>query len=238
MKPSSAGAPGWYGKLPALGDFASRRLDPGWIECWDDWLAAELGRLKADRPEQWLDDYLASPAWRFALMPGAMPGATAGDDVFRVGVLVPSVDRVGRYFPLAVASPALALPFNIDVCLRLWQWCSQLEDIAVEALQEDWPAETMDEALLACPAPAFDDDDQATLPAALDERLPTWINGLVAGAALRDLAGASIWANAGAATVPMLCRGLPQGAFLTGCSVRQVPIDKDPAATRILEVDV
>ena len=25
-------APGWYGKLPTLGDFASRRLDPEFIE--------------------------------------------------------------------------------------------------------------------------------------------------------------------------------------------------------------
>jgi type VI secretion system protein ImpM len=64
---------GWYGKLPALGDFASRRLAPEWIAQWDGWLAAGLHQLRVDAPDTWLNDYLASPAWRFALLPGCPP---------------------------------------------------------------------------------------------------------------------------------------------------------------------
>ena len=30
--------PGWYGKLPSLGDFASRRLGADFIPPWDAWL--------------------------------------------------------------------------------------------------------------------------------------------------------------------------------------------------------
>ena len=30
--------PGLYGKLPARGDFVTRRLDRGFVEAWDDWL--------------------------------------------------------------------------------------------------------------------------------------------------------------------------------------------------------
>ena len=49
--PSLAGhggaiAAGWFGKMPALGDFASRRLPPAWIEAWDGWLQRELVRSR------------------------------------------------------------------------------------------------------------------------------------------------------------------------------------------------
>ena len=30
--------PGWYGKLPFIGDFANRRLPSAFINAWDDWL--------------------------------------------------------------------------------------------------------------------------------------------------------------------------------------------------------
>ena len=53
--------PGWYGKLPALGDFASRRLTPEWIAQWDAWLAEGLHLLREAAPDSWLDDYLARP---------------------------------------------------------------------------------------------------------------------------------------------------------------------------------
>jgi type VI secretion system protein ImpM len=55
----------------------------------------------------WLDAWLEAPIWNFALSPGV-----CGPDA-AVGVWVPSVDRVGRYFPLMVAllgGEAEALP--------------------------------------------------------------------------------------------------------------------------------
>ena len=46
----------------------------------------------------WLNVYLVSPLWRFVLAPGVCgPDAAAG-------VVMPSIDRVGRYFPLAVVA--------------------------------------------------------------------------------------------------------------------------------------
>ncbi|MBL8452331.1 MAG: type VI secretion system-associated protein TagF, partial [Zoogloea sp.] len=33
---------GWYGKLPALGDFAQRRLEQDFITGWDTWLQAVI----------------------------------------------------------------------------------------------------------------------------------------------------------------------------------------------------
>ena len=45
----------------------------------------------------WHDAFLSMPAWRFVLGPGLLGGNAWA------GLMVPSVDAVGRYFPLAVA---------------------------------------------------------------------------------------------------------------------------------------
>ncbi len=98
---SSQAIPGWYGKLPHLGDFASRRLPGEFIRTWDVWLQEVLQATRASLGEAWLDCYLTMPIWRFVLLPGLVgPSGWAG-------VLMPSVDRVGRQFPLTLA---VALP--------------------------------------------------------------------------------------------------------------------------------
>ncbi len=98
---ASATIPGWYGKLPSLGDFASRRLPAEFINAWDAWLQEVLQATRDALGEGWLDCYLTMPIWRFVLLPGLVgPSGWAG-------VLMPSVDRVGRQFPLTVA---VALP--------------------------------------------------------------------------------------------------------------------------------
>ena len=97
---------GLYGKLPSHGDFLRRRVPDTFVSVWDTWLQDCFAASRATLGDQWLDIYLTSPAWRFA----------AAADVFGpdlvVGVMVPSVDRVGRYFHLAVVA---CLPPAIDV---------------------------------------------------------------------------------------------------------------------------
>lgn len=100
--------PGFYGKLPALGDFVSRRLPRQFIEPWDQWLQSAIAASREQLGSDWLDVYLTSPIWRFGLGAGVCgTGAWAG-------VLMPSVDKVGRYYPLTLAVPvpeAQSLPF-------------------------------------------------------------------------------------------------------------------------------
>lgn len=189
---------GWYGKLPALGDFASRRLTSEWIAQWDGWLAAGLHRLRVDAPDTWLNDYLASPAWRFALLPGSLPDGSG--EGLRVGVMIPSVDRVGRYFPLVVISPPLPRPHHGAQVAALWQWAGQLEEIAVNALHDDWSAETLDAALADLPIPT-------AMP---DTSLPPALATLLSQAAWDGLQGCSLWLHAGAG--PTVQPALPQGA--------------------------
>jgi type VI secretion system protein ImpM len=190
--------PGWYGKLPSLGDFASRRLPQEWIAQWDGWLAEGLHQLREAAPETWLDDYLASPAWRFALLPGSLPDGSG--EGLRVGVMIPSVDRVGRYFPLVVVSPPLPRPNDGAQVAALWQWAGQLEDIAVNALHDDWSAETLDAALADALPPT----------AVPDNTLPPALASLLSQAAWDGLQGCSLWLQAG--TGPNVQPSLPRGA--------------------------
>jgi len=133
--------PGWYGKLPSLGDFASRRLPPEFIRTWDAWLQEVLQATQAALGEGWLDCYLTTPIWRFALLPGLVgPSGWAG-------VLMPSVDRVGRQFPLTVA---VALPSDAAAARAVFDgadWFAALEEAALAALDPTRGPDDLDRAL-------------------------------------------------------------------------------------------
>lgn len=135
---------GWYGKVPAAGDFVARRVPGAFCEAWDRWLQAALdgARLRV----QWPDDYLSMPVWRFVLSAGLVtPSAWAG-------VMAPSVDAVGRYFPLAMAS---ALPLkSLDLAATLFAaqaWFDDMEEIAVSAVTRTTDVATLDTAIAARP---------------------------------------------------------------------------------------
>lgn len=145
-------APGWYGKLPTLGDFASRRLEPAFIEAWDGWLAAGLAAQREALGGGWVRAYLHSPAWRFVLMPGVI-GIGRATPAW-AGVMMPSVDSVGRYFPLTLVASLSTLPTGAAEAEALLGWLQRLEDVAVDAMQDDWSIEQLED-VLAPMAPAF-----------------------------------------------------------------------------------
>ena len=137
--------PGWHGKLPSLGDFASRRLPPAFLAPWDDWLATGLQQLRERNPDGWLPDYLAAPSRRFLLMPGVLPGV-AGSQAW-AGILMPSVDRVGRYFPFTIAQAVQPLPATAGQMQSLWFWLARLDELAADALQDDWSVDRLEAEL-------------------------------------------------------------------------------------------
>ena len=147
----NASPPGWHGKLPSLGDFASRRLDAPFIDVWDGWLAAGLLALRENNPAGWLDAYLASPSWRFLLLPGVLPGE-AGEQGY-AGVLMPSVDRVGRYFPFTIVQPLGDAPVSTQQMRALWFWLGRLDELAADALQDDWNVERLESELARMAGP-------------------------------------------------------------------------------------
>src|SRR5262249_13438980 len=72
-------AAGFYGKLPSKGDFLLRRVSQEFVDAWDAWLQQSLFASRENLQERWLDAYLTSPVWRFALSDGVCgSGAYAG----------------------------------------------------------------------------------------------------------------------------------------------------------------
>jgi type VI secretion system protein ImpM len=96
---------GLFGKLPSHGDFLRRRVPNEFVDAWDSWLRECLPASRSALGERWLDLYLTSPAWRFICAAG-----TCGPSPV-IGLMVPSVDRVGRYFPLTLVAP---LPVEVN----------------------------------------------------------------------------------------------------------------------------
>jgi type VI secretion system protein ImpM len=122
---------GFYGKLPSHGDFLRRRVSDAFVDAWDGWLRECLASSRTVLGAQWLDVYLTSPAWRFVCAPGACGPAAV------MGLLAPSVDQVGRYFPLTIVAE---LPE--DVCLVTAaagsaRFLDSAEQLVIETLAAD-----------------------------------------------------------------------------------------------------
>ena len=122
---------GWYGKLPSSGDFVTRRVHPVFTEAWDAWLNAMLAGSRERLGAGWRDAFLSAPAWRFVLQPGVLsPEGWAG-------LIVPSVDAVGRYFPLTVVASLV----------RAHRWYAEVEPVVSFALTPEAEIETFDAQL-------------------------------------------------------------------------------------------
>lgn len=152
--------PGWFGKMPSLGDFTSRRLPDEFVHCWDGWLQLALaGARDALGEEDWPARYLVAPIRRFWLAPGIV-----GDTAW-AGLLMPSIDRVGRHFPLTVAAPAGSLA----AALAARAWFDALDRAARQVLDVAFTVDDFEQQLAALPAVDFaaTPDDAAQQLAAL-----------------------------------------------------------------------
>lgn len=130
-EPSTRPLAGFFGKLPGRGDFIGRHLPKSFIEPWDTWLQNAIAESRVQLGGIWRERYCTSPIWRFALGAGL-----CGPPPY-AGILMPSVDRVGRYYPLVIALPLqpawplLVLPATADA------WFRQAEQLALAGLDLD-----------------------------------------------------------------------------------------------------
>lgn len=145
----ASNAPGWFGKLPVLGDFATRRLPQDFVAAWDAWLQRGMTYSQEHLGSAWLDAFLTAPVWRFVL------GAHTLDNRPWAGVVLPSVDRVGRYFPLTVCAPIPDLSFSGPALHALEQWADTLEACARQGLDPLGRLDAFDTALAQCVPPAL-----------------------------------------------------------------------------------
>ena len=136
---------GYYGKLPCNGDFLQRTVPQEFVDPWDAWLQECLHASRQELGEHWRDAYLTSALWRFALAEGVCgSGAYAG-------VMVPSVDRVGRYFPLTVVTQLGSEDCLLDIaCDGARPWFESVEALVLQALEAvDLELEAFDAELAA-----------------------------------------------------------------------------------------
>lgn len=143
------GFPGCYGKLPGAGDFLSRRLEPGFVAAWDRWLQAGLQDSRASLGVQWNECYLNAPIWRFALAPGLC------SDRAMLGVLMPSVDSVGRYFPFSIVQEVGTLWPAAWAVAESSGWFDRVERVALAGLNDNLSPEQLDNLLADCLLPVI-----------------------------------------------------------------------------------
>jgi type VI secretion system protein ImpM len=139
---TGAAQPGAFGKIPSHGDFIRFDLPQSFIRAWDDWLQGALVVAREKLGDDWEALYMSAPIWRFSL-----PAGMAGQQGIS-GVLMPSVDRVGRQYPLtlAVTAPAGGTALRHFSNLALFE---RLETIALETLDQDLPRDALADALSA-----------------------------------------------------------------------------------------
>ena len=200
---------GWFGKIPALGDFVGRGLPPSLIGPWDAWLSAELSESRRLLAQRWAEAYAQAPALGFLL------GATVIDGQGWQGILLPSRDRVGREFPLTIAqcrpAPNATSPGAARAAPGL-EWWDGLLSVGQQVLEQCRTADGVDELLAGFvsrqptnPSAAESAQNDNTVPRALVDPdqsawrsltaqhspMPTWavFEGLPHGALLRRLLG-------------------------------------------------
>ena len=194
---SATDAPAWFGKIAGLGDFASRRLAARPRETLDAWLAAGLAASRGELGERWLNLYLTSPIWWFALAPEVV------DAQWWFGVLMPSVDNVGRYYPLLIVQARTEGPLDAVDLAGLTNWFEAASVAALATLQDRADVDSLERDLAALrdimPAPAPRWTDAKPLPwrDRLDgEVVATW-SDVIARACLDEahasLRGRSLW---------------------------------------------
>jgi type VI secretion system protein ImpM len=208
---------GFYGKLPIIGDFVSRRLPNEFIKPWDSWLQSAIAASREELGDDWLNSYLTSPIWRFLLSAGV-----CGDKAV-AGIVMPSVDRVGRYYPLTVAvvfeqSPQLPFLFTAGNA-----WFEQLEDAALTGLEGSLDINAFDQLIQSIPVfsvpinlasgqqVSFEKKSFYTAMENAGQMSDAFV-GLNAKLLASFMSGYSLWSNEGSQYVQaalLACEGLP-----------------------------
>ncbi|TIR31426.1 MAG: type VI secretion system-associated protein TagF [Mesorhizobium sp.] len=135
--------PGFYGKMPATGDFVTRRLPGDFVRIWDRWLAQHIVPLIGS--ETWP----RPTALRFLAGPAAF-GASAG-------IILQSADRVGRQFPLSVVAQLADASIQLT---RADAWFAGIEEAAIAAQQGELTPDELDTALAELPVPPVEPSDE------------------------------------------------------------------------------
>lgn len=214
---------GAFGKMPAVGDFFRLSAPPGFVSAWDPWLQGAMVAAQSALGAEWDGHYMSAPIWRFALAPGL-----AGRHK-TLGVLMPSVDRVGRRFPLTLMA-ALDTPGPVALDhFREDALYARLEELALAALDDAMTRDRLEGDLAALAAPEM----RATAPLraaggclVMTQSAPGAVPGdLAAGLLAGRYATPSLWsAEVDGAPRLLVCEGLPDAAAARGLFDLTAPV--------------
>lgn len=139
---------GWYGKLPAAGDFLSRRMPRELQAWWDRWMQNGLASFKR-WPDAMTRHYAVAPVWNFAIP------ATHGVDAVQFGSIAPSCDRVGRYYPVCVTLQVALRDYRPSVLEGAAAWYWQSGTALLQAIRYGVAPDAFDGQLLAAGRQGF-----------------------------------------------------------------------------------
>ncbi|SON55885.1 type VI secretion-associated protein, family [Hartmannibacter diazotrophicus] len=207
---------GLFGKLPVKRDFIAINIPQPILEPWEKWLQQAVAASRHQLGNAWQDLYLTMPIWRFRLGRKVLGSAACG-------AIMPSVDGVGRFFPLSL----LALgegeqEFALPMADRADDWFEAAEAAMLTALDQEAPAGG--EAILSgipslpplAPAwPQLADLDQQSVRGALlaeGEDVEEVLMRLTRADHLEASAARSYWWSSGGdrfGAMAFCCSGLP-----------------------------
>lgn len=118
---------GFFGKIPATGDFVSWNLPRNFVDRWDRWMSMEL-KARPDEGE------LDTRAWRFVVPAGIFC------DQICAGVWRMSEDRVGRRYPFVISAVGDAIAAD-DA------WYDSIAHLVNAAVVEFWTTPELVEQL-------------------------------------------------------------------------------------------
>lgn len=126
---------GLFGKVPQKRDFMSIQMPSAVLSPFETWLQSAVAASRKELGDAvWQEHYLVAPIWRFWIGDLVLGTTVAG-------ALMPSVDQVGRYFPLSImyfAEPGDTLP--PPLLSPLDHWYAGIEQRLLHALSEETDA--------------------------------------------------------------------------------------------------
>ena len=140
---------GLFGKLPQKRDFITFGIAGDILVPLETWLQTAVAASRSELGRGWEEVYLVAPIWRFWI----------GADVFGAncaGALMPSVDGIGRFFPLlAIYACEHGDTLPPPSYAPQEKWFGAVEARLLSVLDED-AAPSVDTLLAGLPAPALD----------------------------------------------------------------------------------
>lgn len=127
---------GVYGKYPGKRDFVVTNVPRRVLSPLEAWLQGGMAASRQTLGRSWEALYLVQPIWSFWI-----GGSVTGVDC--AGAIVPSVDRVGRHFPLVILAHAEESNGGFAPWQRVMSsvWLKSVHERLLSALGDNPPSE-------------------------------------------------------------------------------------------------